>query len=151
MGIGITIKSDDEAGAAELIWLNNRHFLPVNFYVSSSASATKSLHIGLEHIFPTRTNNSTDAFVPALLTGCLPALHALWGGQVKVLNRAERTFTIRYMKDGEVELNIGRRNAAVLNRSTTQKPTNQNPMTAETTNMLPNRLLSLNQHLRIIP
>ena len=67
MGIGITIKSDDEAGAAELIWLNNRHFLPVNFYVSSSASATKSLHIGLEHIFPTRTNNSTDAFVTACL------------------------------------------------------------------------------------
>ena len=68
-----------------------------------------------------------------------------------MLNRAERTFTIRYMKDGEVELNIGRRNAAVLNRSTTQKPTNQNPMTAETTSMLPNRLLSLNQHLQIIP
>ena len=89
--------------------------------------------------------------LPCWLAACLPALHALWGGQVKVLNRTERTFTIRYMKDGEVELNIGRRNAAVLNRSTTQKPTPQNPMTAETTSMLPNRLLSLNQHLRIIP
>ena len=41
--------------------------------------------------------------------------------------------------------------AADLNRSTTHKPTTQNPMTTETTKILPNHLLSLTQHLWIIP
>ena len=71
----------------------SRNGLAVFSLLSSSASATKSLHIGLEHIFPTWTK-----IRPMFL--CLPA--------------AWRTFTIRYTKYRELVLNMGWRNAVVL-------------------------------------